>query len=426
MATVVRMPSVMAGATEAALQSWLVGVGDSVAEGQAIAEIETEKAVFEHESETAGTVAQLLVEPGVPVAVGAPIAVLADAGEKPEDAVAAAGLGATEPAASTAAEAEEPGAAEEPVATAPPAGDVAPAAAAEAAAPVAKPEGRRLFASPLVRRLAAERGIDLATISGTGPGGRIVRRDLDVVPAAPAPAPEPPVSAATSGRPQPERIAPTRMRQAIARRLTESKSTVPHFYVSADCRMERLLALRREINEVAGRRVSVNDLVVKAVALALRDVPAANVTWDGDTILRHRTVDVAVAVAVEDGLLTPVVQDADSLGIVALSATVADLAERARTGRLRQQELEGGAFSVSNLGMYGVGAFSAILNPPQSGILAVAAAKEQPVVEDGALAVGTVMAVTLSADHRVIDGAVAAEWLAAFVRRIENPMSLLV
>lgn len=426
MATVVRMPSVMAGATEAALQSWLVGVGDSVAEGQAIAEIETEKAVFEHESETAGTVAQLLVEPGVPVAVGAPIAVLADAGEKPEDAVAAAGLGVTEPAASTAAEAEEPGAAEEPVATAPPAGDVAPAAAAEAAAPVAKPEGRRLFASPLVRRLAAERGIDLATISGTGPGGRIVRRDLDVVPAAPAPAPEPPVSAATSGRPQPERIAPTRMRQAIARRLTESKSTVPHFYVSADCRMERLLALRREINEVAGRRVSVNDLVVKAVALALRDVPAANVTWDGDTILRHRTVDVAVAVAVEDGLLTPVVQDADSLGIVALSATVADLAERARTGRLRQQELEGGAFSVSNLGMYGVGAFSAILNPPQSGILAVAAAKEQPVVEDGALAVGTVMAVTLSADHRVIDGAVAAEWLAAFVRRIENPMSLLV
>src|SRR5690606_33591959 len=332
MATVVRMPSVMAGATEAALQSWLVGVGDSVAEGQAIAEIETEKAVFEHESETAGTVAQLLVEPGVPVAVGAPIAVLADAGEKPEDAVAAVGLGATEPAASTAAEAQEPGAAEEPVATAPPAGDVAPAAAAEAAAPVAKPEGRRLFASPLVRRLAAERGIDLATISGTGPGGRIVRRDLDVVPAAPAPAPAPeaPVSAAPSGRPQPERIAPTRMRQAIARRLTESKSTVPHFYVSAACRRERLLAVRREINEVAGGRVSVNDLVVKAVALALRDVPAANVTWDGDTILRHRTVDVAVAVAVEDGLLTPVVQDADSLGIVALSATVADLAERAR------------------------------------------------------------------------------------------------
>jgi pyruvate dehydrogenase E2 component (dihydrolipoamide acetyltransferase) len=216
------------------------------------------------------------------------------------------------------------------------------------------------------------------------------------------------------------------MRRAIARRLTDSKSTVPHFYVSGDCRMERLLALRSEINEISPRRISVNDLVVKAVALALRDVPAANATWSGDSILRHRTVDVAVAVAVDDGLLTPVVQDADRLGVVALSEVIADLAERARSGRLRQQELEGGSFSVSNLGMYGVGAFSAILNPPQAGILAVAAAKQRPVVEDGALAVGTVMSVTLSADHRVIDGAVAAEWMAAFVRRIESPLSLLV
>ncbi|HET8927498.1 MAG TPA: dihydrolipoamide acetyltransferase family protein [Microbacterium sp.] len=433
MATVVRMPSVMAGATEAALQSWLIGVGDTVTEGQAIAEIETDKAVFEHEAEAAGTVAQLLVEPGVAVAVGAPIAVLADAGEKAEDAVTAAGLGA--PAAAAAApDAAAPDAAVPdaavpdaavPEAAAPEA--AAPEAAApEAAAPVAKPAGGRLFASPLVRRLAQERGLDLTTIRGTGPNGRIVRRDLDGLQAPPPPVLEARPATASAERPEPERVPLTRMRAAIARRLTESKATVPHFYVSGDCRMERLLALRSEINEVSPGRISVNDLIVKAVALALRDVPAANVTWGGESILRHRTVDVAVAVAVDDGLLTPVVQDADRLGIVALSEAIADLAERARSGRLRQQELEGGSFSVSNLGMYGVGAFSAILNPPQAGVLAVAAAKERPVVEDGALAVGTVMSVTLSADHRVIDGAVAAEWMAAFVRRIESPLSLLV
>jgi pyruvate dehydrogenase E2 component (dihydrolipoamide acetyltransferase) len=408
------MPSVMAGATEAALQSWLVGVGDTVAEGQAIAEIETEKAVFEHEAEAAGTVAQLLVEPGVAVAVGAPIAVLADAGEKAEDAVAAAGLAAPVVAEAAESVAAEPVAAE------------SVAAEPVAAEPVAKPEGGRLFASPLVRRLAKERGLDLATIRGSGPSGRIVRRDLDGLQASPPPVPEAGPATASAGRPEPERVPLTRMRAAIARRLAESKATVPHFYVSGDCRMERLLALRSEINEISPRRISVNDLVVKAVALALRDVPAANATWSGDSILRHRTVDVAVAVAVDDGLLTPVVQDADRLGVVALSEVIADLAERARSGRLRQQELEGGSFSVSNLGMYGVGAFSAILNPPQAGILAVAAAKQRPVVEDGALAVGTVMSVTLSADHRVIDGAVAAEWMAAFVRRIESPLSLLV
>ena len=407
MASVVRMPSVMAGAAEAALQTWLVAEGDAVAEGQAIAEIETEKAVFEHEAEAAGTVARLLVEPGVSVAVGAPIAVLATAGETAEAAVAAAGLDAdVEPAEASPDVPAERGA----------------TSSGTGRASAQKPAGARLFASPLVRRLAKERGLDLTTIRGSGPGGRIVRRDLEGLPATPPPTPQTP----PDGRPEPERIALTGMRSAIARRLAESKSTVPHFYVEGECRMERLLALRDEINEVAPRRVSVNDLVVKAVALALREVPAANATWGGDSILRHRTVDVAVAVAVDDGLLTPVVRDVDGLGVVALSEAIADLAERARAGRLRQQELEGGAFSVSNLGMYGVGAFSAILNPPQSGILAVGAAKQRPVVEDGALAVGTVMKVTLSADHRVVDGAVAGEWMAAFVRRIESPLSLLV
>jgi pyruvate dehydrogenase E2 component (dihydrolipoamide acetyltransferase) len=218
----------------------------------------------------------------------------------------------------------------------------------------------------------------------------------------------------------------TGMRRAIARRLTESKTTVPHFYVTAHCRVDRLMQLRREVNEAAERKISVNDFVLKAVAGALVEVPGANAIWGGDHILRFSGVDVAVAVAVDDGLLTPVVRGADRLTLVEISEAVAELAERARSGRLRQDELEGGSFAVSNLGMYGVDEFSAILNPPQSGILAVAAAKPQPVVDDGELAVGTVMTVTLSADHRVIDGAVAAEWMAAFVRRIENPVTTLL
>jgi pyruvate dehydrogenase E2 component (dihydrolipoamide acetyltransferase) len=216
------------------------------------------------------------------------------------------------------------------------------------------------------------------------------------------------------------------MRRAIARRLTESKTTVPHFYVTAHVRVDRLLALRREINESAPRKVSVNDLVLKAVAGALVAVPAANAIWNGDSIRRFTGVDIAVAVAIDGGLVTPVVRGVDGLALTRLSAVVADLAERARAGRLQQQELEGGSFAVSNLGMYGVDEFSAILNPPQSGILAVSAAKPRPVVdEDGGLAVATVMTVTLSADHRVVDGAVAAEWMAALVRLLEHPLAML-
>jgi pyruvate dehydrogenase E2 component (dihydrolipoamide acetyltransferase) len=217
------------------------------------------------------------------------------------------------------------------------------------------------------------------------------------------------------------------MRRAIARRLTESKTTVPHFYVTANPNVDRLLALRREINETAPRKISVNDFVIKAVAGALVEVPAANSIWGVDHIRRFDGVDIAIAVAVEGGLLTPIVRDAGNSTLSQISATVAELAERARAGRIRQEELEGGSFSISNLGMYGVDEFSAILNPPQSGILAVSAAKPRPVVgDDGELKVATVMTVTLSADHRVIDGAVAAEWMAAFVRRVENPLSILI
>jgi pyruvate dehydrogenase E2 component (dihydrolipoamide acetyltransferase) len=407
MADVVRMPAALAGVTEAAIQTWIVHPGQHVAVGDVLAEIETEKAVVEYAAEVAGTVGRLLVNEGESIGVGAPIAVILTAGEG-EDAIAPALAAAGAP--ERAERADMPSVVETP-----------PTPSGEA--PVASPslETGRLVASPIVRRLARERGIDLTLVVGTGPAGRIVRRDLDGVVAA-ATVAAVPVDRAPGGIP--EKL--TGMRTAIARRLTESMTTVPHFYLTAHCRVDRLLALRAEVNEAAERKVSVNDFVLKAVAGALLDVPAANAIWGGDSILRFTGADIAVAVAVEGGLLTPVLRGVDRMPLLEVSATVAELAERARAGRLQQHELEGGCFSVSNLGMFGVDEFSAILNPPQSGILAVAAAKQQPVVDDGVLGVGTVMTVTLSADHRVIDGAVAAEWMAAFRRRIETPVSALL
>lgn len=426
MATVVRMPAALAGVTEGAIQTWMARLGDTVTVGQPLAEIETEKAVVEFEAEVGGVVARLLVEAGENVPVGAPIAVILAAGES-DDAVASAlaeagvvvvDTSVVEPVETAVVEPVEAPVVE-PVETR----QSSPAADVVVASPSGEPPAGasgRTFASPIVRRLAREREIDLTRLTGTGPDGRIVRRDLDDVQVAPAPAP------ALSSREGFTDLPLTPMRRAIARRLTESKTTVPHFYVTAHCRVDRLLQLRREVNEANDRKVSVNDFVLKAVAAALIDVPAANAVWGGDHLRRFDRTDVAVAVAVEGGLLTPVVRDVNSMRLREVSAAVADLAERARAGRLQQHELEGGSFAVSNLGMYAVDEFSAILNPPQSGILAVAGAKQQPVVDNGVLAVGTVMTVTLSADHRVIDGAVAAEWMAAFVRRVENPVSALL
>ena len=417
MAVIIRMPAALAGAAEGAIQSWLVHPGQSVEVGTPLAEIETEKAVVEYAAEAAGTVGRLLAEPGAAVEVGEPIAVLLAAGEG-EDAVQAAlaeaGVGAAvqpEPAPSAIAPAAAVPDAAVPDAAVP---DEAGAAAMIPAAD----RGERIFASPIVRRLARERGLDLDALTGSGPGGRIVRRDLDRVPGRPA--------AASGAAAEYIDVPLTGMRRAIARRLTESKTTVPHFYVTAHLRVDALLALRRELNEVAERKLSVNDFVLKAVAGALRAVPAANASWLGDAIRRFEQVDLAVAVAIGDGLLTPVIRGAESRSLQSIAAEVAELAERARAGRLQQHELEGGGFAVSNLGMYGVDEFSAILNPPQSGILAVGAAKQRPVVVDGELAVGTVMTVTLSADHRVIDGAIAAQWMAAFAALIEHPVRLLL
>jgi pyruvate dehydrogenase E2 component (dihydrolipoamide acetyltransferase) len=407
MATVVRMPAALAGVTEGAIQTWMLKPGETVTAGQPLAEIETEKAVVEFASETAGTLARVLVQPGENVPVGAPIAVILAAGEG-DDAVDAALADAGAPTSAVVPEPVE-------VQT-PPAADVVVASPPEG-------HGARTFASPIVRRLARERGIDLAALTGTGPDGRIVRRDLD---AAPRVEEHPAKPEASRDSATPTTIPLTPMRRAIARRLTESKSTVPHFYVTAHCRVDRLLELRREVNESAERKISVNDFVLKAAAAALRAVPEANTIWGGDVIRRFEHVDLAVAVAVEGGLLTPVLRGVDTMTLSQIAAAVGDAAERARAGRLRQDELEGGSFSVSNLGMYGVDEFSAILNPPHSGILAVSAAKERAIVVDGALAVGTMMTVTLSADHRVIDGAVAAEWMRAFVGLIEAPVTMLV
>ncbi|WP_404429440.1 2-oxo acid dehydrogenase subunit E2 [Microbacterium lacus] len=435
MATTIRMPEVLTGVTEAAIASWLVDVGDSVEVGTPLAEIETEKAVVEYASEVEGTVLELLAAEGAGVAIGDPIIVVGARGEvvdTPEALHAPqAGHSAT-PASADRSNAPEPVAAEssaqpEPVLAAP---------------GLSKPSAERRFVSPLVRRLARERGLDLSKIAGSGPNGRIVRRDIEGLDASTTglaereplalPVPERTSSAATShataagAEASVDEVPVTPMRRAIARRLTESKTTVPHFYLVADCRVDRLMELRREVNESGSVRVSVNDFVLKAVAGALAAVPEANATWGDTVIRRHHEVDIAVAVAIDGGLVTPVVRGADRMSLTGLAASVADLADRARSRKLAQHELEGGSFAVSNLGMYGTQEFSAIINPPHAGILAVGAARKAPVVDGDQIVVGTLMTVTLSADHRVLDGAVAAELLAAIVERIEKPLQMLV
>lgn len=416
MATLLRMPEVAANATHATLAAWSKKEGEPIAAGDCLAEVETDKAIVEISADSAGVMGQWLVPAGQEVEVGAPIAVLLAAGEAAADVQAllqAAGAVATAPAAAAA-----------------PAVPGTPAPAAT----TAQASGERLRASPLARRLAAQRGVDLSRLQGSGPGGRIVKIDVERAQAA-APAPalaSAPVAAAPvaapagSGASAFTEVPHSSMRRTIARRLAESKSTIPHFYLTVECRMERLLALRTEINASASRKISVNDFIVRAVAVALREVPQANVGWTDTAMRQYAQADVAVAVSTDTGLITPIVRAADRKTLSQISAEIADLAARARAGQLRPEEYQGGSFSVSNLGMHGVGAFSAIINPPQAAILAVGASQQKPVVENGELKVGTVMACTLSVDHRAIDGALAAQWLAAFQRAIEAPLSMLI
>jgi len=419
MAIVIRMPEVLAGATEGVISHWSVKEGDEVAVGDVLAEIETDKAAVEYQAEEAGTVARLVQAAGKMVEVGEPIAVFAAAGDSDADiekALADAG----------GAVAEEEPAPEAPVTEAP-ATPVEPAAAAAAEPAPARAAGERVFASPIVRKLAREAGIDLALVPGSGPHGRIVRKDYDAfVASGGAAKAAPAAAAATQSASGFSEIPHSSMRKAIAHRLTESKSTVPHFYLKADCVVDKLLEARAQVNEGLGIKTSVNDWVVKAVAHALIKVPGANVIWTDKAMRQFDHADISVAVATEGGLYTPVIRGVDQLSIPEINTQIRTMAEKARGGTIKQEEIEGGSFAVTNLGMFGTEEFSAILNPPQSGILAVGAAREKAIAVDGALQVAQVMTVTLSADHRAVDGALAAEWMVAFKSAIENPLSLLV
>jgi pyruvate dehydrogenase E2 component (dihydrolipoamide acetyltransferase) len=404
MASVVRMPSVLAGATEAAIANWLVAPGDTVAVGDPIAEIETEKALVTCSAESSGVVGRLVLAAGDSGEIGDPILVLVADGETDADIDAA--LGAQIPAA-------------------------APPAAPAAAPPAAPAVGSRIFASPIVRKMAREKGVDLTAIAGTGPNGRIVRRDLErfvVAPPVPVQAPvSVPASVPAPARAEGDTLIPhTPIRRAIARRLTEAVATTPHFSMTTECVVDELLELRKRVNETASAKISVNDFVISAVAAAFRDVPEANVTWTDEGLISHGSVDISIAVATDGGLVTPVLRGVDAKRLSEIAREAQALAQRARDRRLLQHELEGGTFSVSNLGMYGTLEFSAIINPPQSGILAVGAAKPQPVVVDGSVTVATVMRCTLSVDHRAIDGALAARWLAAFTDCIQHPLAAII
>ena len=423
MPTTVAMPALSPTMTEGTLARWLVREGDSVSAGDVIAEIETDKAAMELEAVDGGLVGRLLVAEGTEgVPVNQPIAVMLEEGED------ASALDGFQPAPEAA-----------PRMPAPP-----PAAASGSAPRQGHPESsaRRVFASPLARRMAERAGLDLSAIQGTGPRGRIVKTDVEAAlsEGSPQAAPAPRVAAsqaamdeAPSRAPSPpagesEIVPHTAMRKAIARRLSESKRTVPHFYLTVDCDIDRLLAMRREFNERdgAGYRISVNDFVVRAAALALRETPDANASWSDEGMIRYGSVDVSVAVATDAGLIAPIVRNADRKGLGEISAEMKDLAARARDGGLLPEEYQGGTFSISNLGMFGVREFSAIVNPPQSAILAVGAGEPRPVVRDGALNVATVASCTLSCDHRVVDGAVGARLLAAFKGFVEDPLTMLL
>ncbi len=408
MARVLRMPGVAANATDAVLSEWLVQESADFAAADPIATIETEKAAVDVEADAAGRVLKTLVPPGAQVEVGDPIAVLGDPGEQVDDLEALlTSLGVA------------------------PATDVVVPHRREVPEPAA--DGR-VFASPLARKLAKDAGLGIEEITGTGPRGRVLRRDVEaaarsVVEEGAAPLVEEgalaPVSRPRSRSATYDELPHSRIRRATARRLTESQQQAPHFYVRATVRAEALLALRAEINGDEAIRISLNDLVVKAVGAAHERVPEMNVTWTPDAVRRYRTVDVAVAVATDRGLLTPVVRDVRATRISALSASVRDLTERARAGRLTQDDLEGGSISVTNLGMYGVEEFAAVINPPHAAILAVGAVRDEPVVEDGAVVPGRVMTLTLSVDHRPVDGVVAARWLAVLEELLEHPARIL-
>jgi pyruvate dehydrogenase E2 component (dihydrolipoamide acetyltransferase) len=412
-ALIMRMPEVLANATEAIIAKWLIQEGGSFTLGQAIAEVETEKAIVEVPAESNGILGKYLALDGASVQVGEPIAILLADGEgQAEIDRLMAEVGVDSPVAIPVAT---------PVQTAEVTTVATPVQAVEITPVFTNAEhGDRLFISPLSRRLAKENGLTAESIQGTGPGGRIVRRDVEVAIASKGSTVVEitPVAIPVGGY---KDIPHSGMRKAIARRLTESKTTVPHFYLNAPVVADDMLNFRAKYNEWAPKKISVTDLILKTVAASFIDVPQANVIWTDSALRQFSDVDVSIAVATDNGLITPVVRGINHLNLAQLNLTTSDLIDRARIGRLKQNEIEGGSFSVTNLGMYGTDEFSAILNPPQSAILAVGAAKQKPVVIDGEIKIRSIINFTVSVDHRAIDGAVAAQWLAAFVKRFENP-----
>ena len=449
MAELITMPAIVADATEAVLASWMVSAGDEIHRGDPIAEIETEKATVELTSEADGVVDRFLVEPGASVEVGAPVAAVRAAGADADavERLPASAGGDLKPAGEAGSGAPEPSDAEENVPGEPgrPSERGSSPSSGEPTRRTSTSAGQdpvRVFSSPLARRIARENQLDIAALPGSGPSGRILRKDVERALAARereataseesgVTAPEPVRTERTAA----DTLTPgyrdeplTGMRRAIARRLTESKTTAPHFYLSVDVQMDALLGMRRQINaalEGSGGKATVNDMILKALGAALTAVPRANATWEGDAIRYYESVDLAMAIATEGGLLTPVVRDVAGQGLGALSRATADLKDRAARGRIRQHELEGGTFSVSNLGMYGTREFSAIINPPHAGIIACGASEHRAVVREGELTAATMMTATLSADHRVVDGALAAELMRSFKHALENPLSVL-
>ena len=423
----VLMPALSPTMTEGKLTKWLKKEGDKVKAGQVLAEIETDKATMEVEAVDEGTLGKIYVPAGTDgVKVNTLIAVLLEEGESAADVKADAAPTAAAPVKTvTAAN--------------------APAAAPQKTVALITQKEGRVYASPLAKRLAKEKGIDLSRLQGSGPHGRIVKSDLEKAPAiagAPATAGAPAATPAKSAAPAPsidakaladayqipyKLIPNSGVRKVIARRLLESKQTVPHFYLSVDCELDALLKIRKDLNEGAvDYKLSVNDFIIKATAAALVKFPAANVSWTDEAIVQYERADISVAVATPNGLITPIIKDAAGKSLKEISNEMKQLAAKARDGKLKPQEFQGGTISVSNLGMFGIREFAAIINPPQGSILAIGAGEQRPVIKDNQVKVATVMTVTMSLDHRAIDGSVGAEFLQVFKKLIENPMSLIL
>ncbi len=428
MPTPILMPALSPTMTEGTLAKWLKKEGDTVAAGDVIAEIETDKATMEVEAVDEGTLAKIMIPAGTAnVAVNTPIAMLLEEGEPVDSLKAVSAPASAKKSPAPAAVASAAPAAKKTVSSPPPLKDKAPGNGHD-----------RVFASPLARRMAAQKGVDLSSVRGTGPHGRIVKADVgggSAAPSAPRGAALPTAAAGPDARQLADMlgmkykaIPNNSIRKVVARRLLESKQMVPHFYLTVECRIDLLLEERKHLNERAeGKfKLSVNDFIIKACANALMTYPAANVSWTDDAILQYENADISVAVATPNGLITPIVKAAETKGLRQISEEVKDLALRARDGKLKPQEFQGGTFTVSNLGMYGIKEFGAIINPPQSCILAVGAGEQKPYVDGRDIKVGTFMTCTLSVDHRSVDGAVGAEYLQILKRYIENPAAMLL